>query len=63
MPLGAAHRASVEDTMRSERSKGCSKNLYSIGFGGFDSISLTHDQRMTWTLTPTLSFLHALSAV
>jgi hypothetical protein len=37
MPLGAAHAASTEETMRSERSKGLAENLYSTGFGGFDS--------------------------
>ncbi len=37
MPLGAAHAASTEETMRSERSKGLAENLYSTGFGGLDS--------------------------
>jgi hypothetical protein len=37
MPLGAAHAPSVEDRMRSERSKGLAENLYSTGLGGFDA--------------------------
>ena len=37
MPLGAAHAASIEDTMRSERSKGLVENFYSTGFGRFDA--------------------------
>lgn len=39
MPLGEAHAASVEDRMRSERSKGSAENLYSTGSGRFDAHS------------------------
>src|ERR1039457_3900139 len=32
MPLGAAHTASVEDSVRSECNKGSGRNFYSTGF-------------------------------
>lgn len=39
MPLGAAHRASIEDKMRSERSKELGENLYSTGFGAYRRVA------------------------
>ncbi len=47
MPLGAAHAASAEDTMRSERSKGLAENLYSTGFVAPASCRLSREPALS----------------
>jgi hypothetical protein len=47
MPLEAAHTASVEDRMRSERNKGSAENLYSTGFVAPAFYRLSRDRALS----------------